>query len=164
MTGHWPATRDLSPTALLLIALPAMPLTALAQSQGEAPSGVGTVQPAKPTRTYAPPKPAWDIAGRWTWKARCTTGVWVGGWSIVPTAPGRFKGGYTGTNIADVGIIVNGRLKGRTITLLHKFTDIFGKAHDDRVRGTLTRTGNGLAVDGTSGDETFSCTFRATKN
>lgn len=89
--------------------------------------------------------------------------MWAGGWSIVQSSPGRFTGGYTGTNIADVGIIVSGRIRDRTITFLHKFTDIFAKAHDDRVRGTLKRTGKGLEINGTSGDATFSCTFRATK-
>ena len=163
MTGHWRPARNLSRTALVLTALLAVPLPVRAQTPEEAPSGVGTNRPAKPTRNYAPARPAWDVAGRWKWTARCTTGVWAGGWSIVQSSPGHFSGGYTGTNIADVGIIVNGRIRGSTFTLLHKFTDIFGKAHDDRVRGKLKRTGNGIEVSGTSGDETFSCTFRATK-
>jgi len=163
MIGHRRLPPRLSLTAVLLTALLVVPLSVRAQTTGQAPSGVGTIRPPKPTRNYAPAKPAWDVAGRWTWTARCTTGVWAGGWSIVQSSPGHFSGGYTGTNIADVGTIVNGRVRGRTFTLLHKFTDIFGKPHDDRVRGTLKRTGKGIEVNGTSGDETFSCTFRAAK-
>ena len=145
--------------AALLLSAPA-----LAQSPDQSqPAANPYVPPPPPKKTWVAPAPAWDMAGHWTWSAKCTTGVWHGGWNIVPSSPNRFTGSYTGTNIADVGIIVNGRVKGDTVTLLHKFKDIFGKPHDDRVAGTLSRTASGLRIKGTSGDQTFSCTFTAKK-
>ena len=146
--------------AALLLSAPAL---AGAPKSSQPAANPYVKPPPKKTRIAPAPAPAWNVAGHWTWKAKCSTGVWHGGWNIVPSSPYRFTGTYTGTNIADVGIIVNGRVKGRTMTLLHKFTDIFGKPHDDRVAGTLYRTAGGLKVTGTSGDETFSCTFTASK-
>ncbi len=143
--------------ALLLVA------PALAQSPNSSMPAAKPYAPPPPTNNWIAPAPTWDVAGRWTWTAKCTNGVWHGGWNIVPSTSGRFTGGYTGTNLADVGIIVNGRVRGNTITFLHKFKDIFGKSHDDHNAGTLSRTTGGLQVKGTSGDETFSCTFTANK-
>jgi len=153
------AGAGLAMAAGLLLSAPAL----AGSPKSSQPAANPYVKPPPSKKAPIAPAPAWDVAGHWTWKAKCSTGAWHGGWNIVPTSPYRFTGNYTGTNIADVGIIVNGRVRGNTMTLLHKFTDIFGKAHDDRVAGALYRTAGGLRVTGTSGDETFSCTFIAKK-
>ena len=157
--------------ALVLAAVLLMPAAGAAQSTGSPAPGTipkPAVQPrqkpeVKPQRKPAAKAADWDVAGRWSWKAKCTNGTWRGGWSIVQSSPSRFSGGYTGTNLADVGVIADGRLSGDTMTFVHEFTDIFGVAHASRNRGTLQRSGGGLVMEGTSGDQTFSCSFTATK-
>jgi hypothetical protein len=161
MQRHRRPMGRLACSGLAIAAMLAAPGHVAAQSAGS-PLPPPTYKP-KPQTNIKPSRPAWDIAGRWVWTAKCTTGTWKGGWNIVSTSPGHFTGGYTGTNIADVGTVVNGRLKGDSISFLHQFKDILGVPHDDHVNGRLTRAGTGLRIDGTSGDATFSCTFWATK-
>lgn len=102
------------------------------------------------------------IEGRWVWTAACTSGTWRGEWIIRQKADGTFEGDYGNTNIADVGTIEDGWIKGREIRFTHVFKHILRGTTHEQVKGKFRYVnGTDVVFDGTATFPGHSCTYQA---
>lgn len=102
------------------------------------------------------------IEGRWSWKASCGAARYSGEWIIRQKADGTFEGDYGNTNIADVGTIEGGWIKGREIRFVHAYRHLLWGPVREQVRGKYRYVnGTDVVFDGTATSPGHACTYEA---
>lgn len=94
-----------------------------------------------------------SIEGRWRWKANCANGPGEGIFYLRVTSPGEFVGEFGNTNSWDRGTILNGKLRGNSLTFVSHYATYrtwTATLLGTQMRGSFTGSGG--------------CEFSASKN